>query len=90
MSVDELIREILELPNSNPTLSNAYFVNRNDIVDVISEYEQSHYAVSPRPLAKGRWIRNNDGNVNICSVCHHENIHQYNFCPRCGSDMRSD
>lgn len=52
-------------------------------------------AADVRPVVRGRWIEKPYllGTTNVCSVCG-ENYGmphgKYNFCPRCGADMRGE
>lgn len=47
-----------------------------------------------RPVVHGEWEMANQPGVYACSICgcygtRHEAI-EYNFCPNCGADMRSE
>ena len=65
------------------------------VEDRLPESEPHQPTFDVRPVVRGRWIEKPYllGTTNVCSVCG-ENYGmphgKYNFCPRCGADMRGE
>ena len=55
-------------------------------------------AADVRPVVRGKWEEASDGDGKVCSVCGEDfcdmvlgcNVHEWNFCPNCGADMREE
>ena len=91
MTDTELIQELRELPNCNPTLSSAYLIDRKDIDEVISRYEEPSYATEPKISNGMHWIITSPdsyGRNKMCPECKFLSDRKYNYCPRCGVRLR--
>lgn len=55
-------------------------------------------AADVRPVVRGEWKKAYADHeafgvrpfYRYCSKCHEATVHQYNFCPNCGADMREE
>lgn len=85
----DALKSNLFLSNGDGYVVSLDAINNAPTVDVIGQCEGCIYE---RP--HGEWLFNayekQTKSWNICSVCGHDQVHETNFCPNCGADMRGD
>ena len=93
---------ISEIPNSSDTISRAKAIEAIEAEKIAhGQYLTSSYvgyefaedAIRKLPPAqperiRGRWTRDNACSECGCQPWFSGDIHNYNFCPHCGADMR--